>query len=146
MGDGPLYFENVEMGDELGPVERVVTELQVRDFLRLMGVAHDPSFFQNARAAAPVGPPGPIVPGPMNIAILSQLLTGWSSTVTLKKLDVVFRQVALQNSLLRLKGVVTDKHIADGEPRLECDVSIEGDRGAKLAIGKATVSLPSRHP
>ena len=49
------------------------------------------------------------MPGAMNIAIMSQLITGWSPTVRLKKLDVVFRSPVLHNRPLTLKGMITDK-------------------------------------
>jgi hypothetical protein len=76
--------------------------------------------------------------------MMSQLFTGWAPTVTLKKLDVVFREIVTHNNLLQLKGIVTDKHVVDGEPQLECDVFMENEEGAYLVIGNATVVLPMR--
>ena len=58
----------------------------------------------------------------------------------LKKLDVVFRQLVRHDAPIRIGGVVTDKGVVDGEPRLECDVFMEDERGTRLVIGKATVA------
>jgi acyl dehydratase len=137
-----LYFEDVEIGDEIGPVERVVTDEQVNEFVRIWGAERGPSRFTDASVARKEGLAGAMVPGALNMALLSQLLTGWSPGVTVKKLDVVFRQIVLHNVPLRLKGVVTDKNVVDGEPQLECDVFIEDQQGTRLVIGRGTVVVP----
>ena len=80
----------------------------------------------------------------MNIAVMSQLITGWSPTVKLVKLDVVFRSPVLHNRPLTLKGMITDKDIIDDDPRIECDITMENEEGTPHVIGKATVSLPIR--
>ena len=139
-----LYFEDVEMGDEFGPVERVVTDQQVTEFVEIRGMDRGPSRFTDPEVARHEGLPGPIVPGAMNVAMMSQLVTGWSPTVTLKKLDVVFRQVVPHNAPLILKGIVTDTNVVDGEPQLECDVIMENAEGARLVIGRAILVLPMR--
>ena len=139
-----LFFEDVEIGDEIGPVKRVVTDDQVKEYISLWGVGTDPNRFTDGEVARREGLPGAMVPGAMNSAMMSQLLTGWSPSVILKKLDVVFRQVVLHDTPLRIKGIVTDKEVVMGEPRLECDVFMEDEEGSPLVIGRATVSLPSR--
>jgi acyl dehydratase len=139
-----LYYEDVQIGDELGPLERIVHTAKVDAFLRLRGGFSNPNRFMNDAYARKEGLPGPIVPGSINIAMLSQLLTGWSPTVTLKKLDVVFRQVVLHNMPLRLRGIVTDKVVIDGEPQIACDVFMENEEGTPLLTGHATVVVPVR--
>ena len=139
-----LYFEDAQIGDDIGPVQRVVTGSQVAEFVKVWRVQSEPSRFTDAEVARREGLPGPMVPGAMSVAILSQLVMGWSSTVTLKKIDVIFRQVVIHDLALTLKGAVTDKGMVDGEPQVECDLMIEGSEGAALVIGKATVALPTR--
>ena len=145
MAESQLSFDNVEVGDDIGPVDRVVTDEQVGEFIGIWegGRSRGPSRFTDEGVAKKEGLAGPIVPGAMNIAVMSQLLTGWSPAVVLKKLDVVFRQVVPHNERLQLKGIVTDKKIVEGEPQLECDVMLENDQGDRLIIGKATVALPA---
>ena len=144
MDSTALYFEDVDVGYEIGPVERVITDEQVNEFVRFWESAGPRNRFTDSEAAEDLDLPGPIVPGALNVAILSQLITGWSHTATLKKLDIVFRQIVRHNVPLMLKGVVTETRVVDGEPRLECDVLMEDEDGVSLVIGKATVALEAR--
>ena len=144
MPDSTLYFEDVEMGDEVGPIERSVTTDQVREFVQVWGAQSGPSRFTDPAVAKAEGLPGAILPGAMNIALMSQIMTGWSPSVVLRKLDVVFRQTVPHNAVLKLQGIVTDKGVVDGRPQLECDVLMEDAEGTRLVIGKATVTLPTR--
>ena len=138
-----MNFDDVEIGDDIGPVERVVTRPQVMRFLAIREMDSGASRFTDDEFAKSEGLPGAIVPGGMNIAMMSQLLTGWSDTVTLRKLDVVFRQPVPHERKLMLKGIVTDKEVTDGVPTLTCDVFLENEEGSKHVIGTATVVLPT---
>ena len=144
MGDADLYYEDVEIGDEVGPVVRRVTDEQVEEFVRISIGERDQGRFTDPEVARREGLPGPLVPGAMSIALFAQLLAGWSPTITFKSLDIVFRQVVQHNVPLTLKGVVTEKNLANGEPQIECDVFIENADGARLVMGKATVKVPMR--
>ncbi len=139
-----LYYEDVEIGDDIGPVERIVNREQVDAFLRIRGGMPGPSRFTDDAHAKTEGLPGAIVPGGMSIAMASQLLTGWSPTVSLKKLEVAFRQVVPHNTPVELKGIVTAKHMVGHEPQIECDLSIENEEGTPHVIGHATIVLPMR--
>jgi hypothetical protein len=139
-----LYYEDVDIGDEIGPLERTVSREQVEAFLHIRGATPGPSRFTDDAQARKERLPGAIVPGGMNIAMASQLLTGWSPTVNLKRLEVVFRRGVPHNTPIEIKGIVTDKHIVDDEACVECDVMIENEDGAFHVIGNATVVLPRR--
>ena len=139
-----LYYEDVEIGDDIGPQERVVNVDQVRRFLSVRGGTPVDSRFTSDEYAKGEGLAGAIVPGAMNITILSQLLTGWADTVRLRKLDVVFRGMVPHNRPLTLSGIITDKDVVEGEPRLECDVFLQNEEGTRLVIGNAIVVLPMR--
>ena len=139
-----LYFEDVEIGDDIGPVERVVTTEEVVAFGEIRQQDTGPNRFNDAEVAKSEGLPGLIVPGAMNIAIMSQLITGWSPSVTLRLLDVVFRQVVPHNRPLTLSGIVTDADIVDGEGRVECDVFMQNEEGTRLVIARAVAVLPTK--
>ena len=139
-----VYYDDVDLGDEIGPVERVVSDDQVIEFTQVWGREEGPTRFTSREKAQSEGLPEAIVPGAMNIAIMSQLITAWSPTVRLIKLDVVFRSPVLHNRALTLRGMITDKDMVDGEPRIECDVTMENEEGTPNVIGKATVALPMR--
>ena len=137
-------LDDVDLGDEVGPVERIVTDDQVIEFTQVWGREEGPTRFTSREKAQSEGLPEAIVPGAMNIAVMSQLITGWSPTVKLKKLDVVFRSPVLHNRPLTLKGMITDKDIIDDDPTIECDITMENEEGTPYVIGKAVVSLPMR--
>jgi acyl dehydratase len=139
-----LYYEDIEIGDEIGPIERIVTLEQVRAFLAIRSERSGLTRFTDDAQARSEGLPGAIVPGAINTAMMAQLLTGWSSTVTLKKLDVSFRQVVCHNTRLELKGVVTARQVIDQEAQVECDIFMENEDGALHVIGQAIVVLPRR--
>ena len=139
-----IYYDDVDLGDEVGPIERVVTDDQVIEFTQVWGREEGPTRFTSKEKAQGEGLPEAIVPGAMNIAIMSQLITGWSPTVNLKKLDVVFRSPVLHNRTLTLRGMITDKDMVDDDPTIECDITMENEEGTPYVIGKAIVSLPVR--
>ena len=140
-----LYFEDIEVGDEIGPIERTIDHEQVIEFIEAWTGNTGPSRFTDREVAVNEGLAGPIVPGVMAMALMSRLvLTDWSPTVSLKKLDVVFRKVVPHDEPHRFSGIVTDKSVVDGEPQLECDVFLEDQEGTRLIIGKATVALAAR--
>lgn len=139
-----LYYEDVEIGDDIETEERIVTLEQVRAFLAIRSDRSGPTRFTDDAHARSEGLPGAIVPGAMSTAMVAQLLTGWSPTVTLKKLDVSFRRVVPHDTPLELKGIVTAKHVIDDEPQVECDVLLESEEGTTHVIGHATVVLPMR--
>ncbi len=60
-----LYFEDVEVGDDIGPVQRTVSTDQVVRFLSVhQGRDMGQSRFTSDEAAIKEGMPGAIVPGP----------------------------------------------------------------------------------
>ncbi len=142
---GPdLYFEDVEIGGDIGPVERTVTDDQVAEFVRNWGDFSQPSRFTDAEFARQEGLPGPIVPGALSMALMGQLVADRSPTFALSKLDVVFRGLVPHHVPLKLSGIVTDKGVVDAEPQFECDVILEDQQGVRLVIGRATVGVPMR--
>ena len=143
MSNNPLYFEDVEFGDDIGPIIREVSDESVIEFVSIRGPETEPSRFTSKEVAQSQGLPEAIVPGAMNIALMSQLLTGWAETVSLIKLDVVFRKTVPHNTPLKFSGIITDKD-ESGSNNLECDITMENEEGVKLVIGNAVISLPSQ--
>jgi acyl dehydratase len=139
----PRYFDDVDLGDELGPLETTATDASVREFCEVWGNP-GPSRFTDHEAARKEGLAGAIIPGVMSMALLSQLLTRWAEGGSMKKLDVVFRQLVPHNVPLRIVGVVTDKNQVKGENLVDVDVYLENGQGDRMVGGKATLSLPRR--
>jgi len=139
-----LYFEDVEIGDDIGPIKRSVTDEDVIEFVSVREKEITPSRFTSNEVANSEGMPEAIVPGPMNIALMSQILTDWSDTVCLLKIDVVFRQTVPHNIDLTFSGIVTDKDETGDSTKLECDVVMENSDGVKLVIGTGVIALPNK--
>ena len=139
-----LYFEDVEIGDDIGPIKRSVTDENVIEFVSVREKEITPSRFTSNEVANSEGMPEAIVPGPMNIALMSQILTDWSDTVCLLKIDVVFRQTVPHNTDLTFSGIVTDKDETGNSTKLECDVVMENSDAVKLVIGTGVIALPNK--
>jgi acyl dehydratase len=144
MNEEAVYYEDVDVGDEIESIERTVSLEQVRAFLAIRGDLREPNRFTDEAFARSEGLPYAIVPGALNSAMMAQLLTSWSPTVYLKQFEVSFRRPVPQHTDLELKGVITGKDIVDGEARVSCDVFIESEDGVMHVIGHATVVLPLR--
>ncbi len=143
MSNRPIFYDEVEMGDEIGPLGKNPTLEQVRAFCRAYGVA-EPNRFTDMEAARSEGVPHLIIPGIMSMAFLSQLVTDWAPNITLKKLDVIFRAPVKHEETIQCKGLVTDKEVRDGEICVECDLYVENSQGQRAVTGKAIVVIPSR--
>ncbi|MBI2872594.1 MAG: hypothetical protein HYY00_05315 [Chloroflexi bacterium] len=138
------YFEDVELGEELGPLVKVPTTEAVRQFCSVWDPEVGASRFTDEATARKEGLPHALLPGIMNMSYLITLLTTWAPAGQVRKLDTVFRQPVPHNKSVRLVGIVTDKNVVDGENRVECDVSLQREDGEAMVTGKAVVILPSR--
>ena len=139
-----IYFQDIELGDEIGPIERTVTDEEVLQFVAVGGRDPEPSRFTSKEIAQSEGLSEAIIPGAMNIALMSRLVTGWADTVCLKKIDVVFRQTVPHNKPLIFTGIVTNKDESGETTDLECDITMENIDGVKMVIGHAAFALPNK--
>ena len=136
-------FEDVELGDEIGPLETEATDAGVISFCQVWDNPM-PNRFTDPEAAQKVGLPGAIVPGIMAMALITRLLTDWSGPGSVRDLDVVFRQPVPHHQPLLVSGTVTDTRQEDGENLVECDVMMTGAQGERYVGGKAVVALPGK--
>ena len=137
------YFEDIELGSAIGPRELVATDDNVVNFCRLWGNPM-PNRFTDQVIAEASGLSGPIVPGVMSMAIMSQALTDWAGPESLKDLDLVFRQPVPHNKPLLISATVTDTRQENGENLIECDVLMTGTVGERYVGGTALISLPGK--
>ena len=137
------FFEDVELGDEIGPIEKVVDDGDVEAFCDLWG-NEMPNRFTDQELAVKSGLPGPIIPGIMSMALMGQLLTSWAGTEALKDLDLVFRQPVPHGKPLKISATVTDTSRVNGDNLVTCDILMTGAAGERYVGGTALVALPSR--
>ncbi len=141
----PLFFEDLEVGESIGPKEVVITTDQVRMFMAYRFRSGPPmDRFLDDGAAREEGLPAAVLPAQLIIALLSKFVTDWSPSITLNKLDVVFRQWVLHNTPVHFQGVITGKNRMDAQGQVECDVFIQKPNGERLVFSKAVVGLPLR--
>ena len=137
------YFEEVELGDEVGPLVKEPTKEQIRDYVSLSEVRM--SRFTSDQAAQGEGLRGIIVPGNMSMSFLSQLLTDWAGQRgQLTSLEVNFRRMVEPGDRLECKATVTDMQSVDGQNIVTLDAFIENQKGERPIQGTAQVVLPSR--
>lgn len=137
------YFEDMDLGDEIGPLEVEASDQQVAAFCRIWD--HEtPSRFTDPDLARKSGLPGPILPGIMSMAIMARLFTNWAGPGALRDMDVVFRQPVPHNKPLTVTATITDTRRENGENIIECDIFLTGADGEQYVGGKAILSLPSR--
>ena len=137
----PLYFEDVNLGDEVGPLQKTPTDDAVRAFCELWANT-GPNRFVDPEVAKRAGQPGTTVPGIMSVALMSQLFTSWGPPEALKKIDVIFRQIVLHEPV-KISALVTDKRVEEGENLVECDIHLSRQDGERLVGGKVIVALPN---
>lgn len=141
----PIYIHSVEIGDEVTPQ---VTSISMERVVAFWGVSprsemlDQPNRFNSDAQAKKEGLAGPVVPGPMCMALIAKTLTDWSDGVRLKVIDVILRQVWPQASEVKIYGVVTDKN--DQLEEVEVDIYVEDTGGQPLIRGRAVLGLPSQ--
>jgi acyl dehydratase len=173
-GSEPRYWEDVVVGDRLGPLTRgpwtPTTSINYLHgaggmFLRSHGNWYD-YIRRHPKAAIPneLGiPEGPVrghwdsefarkvgVPaaydyGPERIGWLTTLCTYWSGDDGwLERMRVEVRQFNLVGDLTTIEGEVADKSILDGRAVVEADIRARDQRGAESASATVRIRLPRR--
>jgi len=140
MAETAKRFEDVQIGEEIGPSEFHLSKDQVRAYARATGM-WVPRFTDD-EGARKEGLPGMITPGNMSLALLSRLVTDWvgASGAVMTRIGTTYRQPVLPDHTISLHGFVT--HTNPGDRTAEVDVWIESDEAERLVIGTATVKFP----
>ena len=138
-----VYFENVEEGMELSTIEKNPTTQQLVKYAGASGDYYQIHYDQEYAQAN--GLPNIILHGALKNAFLGQIMTEWiGEHGTLKKLSAQYRGMDVPGTPIYCKGVVTKKHVQDGENIVECEIWLENDKGDKTTPGYAVAALPSR--
>lgn len=135
-----LYFEDIEEGDEITPINMPLSKDQVRRYAKTAGMWF-PRFTDDEGAKAE-GLPGMIAPGVMSMGLLSRMVSDWNPAAEIKRIGTTFRSPVLPDRNIHLRGAVTQK--MDTDHTVECDLWIENDDGERWVIGTATVAVPTK--
>jgi acyl dehydratase len=134
-------FEQINIGDTLGPLELFVSKDQCRNYAKIMGMGEIAGRFTDDAAARKEGLPGMILPGNMSLGLLSKLVTDWigSSNAALTRISTTYRVPVQPDHTLTLHGFITNKNPA--ERTAEVDVWIENEEAERLVTGTATIEF-----
>ena len=135
-----IYFEDVEEGDELPPIDILLTKDFVRRYAKTAGM--DFPRFTDDEGARKEGLPGMIAPGVLSMGLLARLISEWNPAAQITRIGTTFRSPVLPDCSIRLLGFVTQKD--DEQHTAECDIWMENDDGERWVIGTAAVTLPTK--
>jgi acyl dehydratase len=135
-------FEQIALGDSLGPAEIVVSRERNRNFADCCGF-RSPRFMDDEAARAE-GLPGIIFPGNLSLALMSKFVTDWIGRTggRLQRIGATYRSPVQPDCALILNGFVTG--LDPGARTAEIDFWMESDEGDRLVIGTATVSFDAQ--
>lgn len=137
MSAGTLRFQEIQIGDELPPLEPDIGMETVRRFARSAGM-NTPRFTDH-EGARKQGLPGAIVPGIMSQGILAAMIHRWAPGCHVRRIDTVFRAPVQVDSRAVCRGVVTD---TDADARtVDVDLTIENEASETRVLGTATVGF-----
>jgi hydroxyacyl-ACP dehydratase HTD2-like protein with hotdog domain len=143
MAEGQVYFEDVEVGMAVPPLQKKPSNTLL--FLYSAVTWNPQRIHYDKEYTLTEGYRDIIVHGPLRGAFLSQFMTQWiGDEGMLKKLSYSNRDIAYVNEPLTCKGTVTRKWVATGKGYVECEIWVENEHGSRLTPGQATVILPRR--
>ena len=136
------YFEDIQIDEELAPVEKLPTEdLAVEFFGR--DNPTNPAF-ADAEAGRRMGIGGALVPGNLKLAWMTQYVSDWAGlNGRVLSLRAVFRRPDIAGRPIVLAGRVVDKREEGDRKVVELEVVTlaEGDPSVRSNV---QVELPSR--
>jgi len=131
----PRSIEEIDIGDELGPIVHVLTEEVVQRFAAVVRMID--RRFIDPTVAQQKGFTSPIVPGPLSANLLTQMLSEYFPGWRIRTLNVSFRSPVKHGEQLTCWGTVTEKDLPEGIPMVHCDVVAETSQGERAVVGTA---------
>ena len=133
-------FEDVNIDDELEPLDRTPTE---DDALRFMG--QDPatkSRFSDSATAQREGFRGAVVPGLMKLAWITSYASDWAGQgATVRSVRVAYRRPDFAGNPLMVAGRVVDKREEDGRKLVDLEVVTLMEDGQPSVRGNVQVEF-----
>ena len=145
-----LYWDDVEVGMEIPPYQRVVTLMELNRYAganeEFVLIHMDRDYSQKVARL-----PDVIVMGNLKYAYLSNMMINWiGEEGTLKRLSAQYRGMDIPGPAhsteptMICKGKVTKKYVQDDDHCVECEVWTETGAGQVTTPGSAIVILPTR--
>ncbi len=140
---GRLYFEDVQVGDELpalvkGPIQQI-------QLTRYAGASGDFNpIHQDDEFAKAAGMGGVFAHGMLSMGFVAQAVTDWAGAGAVRKIGVRFTALVRVKDTVTCRGRVLAKSSKDDVHTVEVEIWAETQKGDRVVSGKATVALPSR--
>lgn len=136
------YYEDVNVDDELPPIEKLPTEDLAVDFFGRDNPTNPA--FADAEAGRRMGVGGALVPGMLKIAWMTQFVSDWAGPEAhVRNLRVAYRRPDVAHKPLTLAGRVVDKRQEDGKNVVELEVVTLAE-GEPSVRGNIQVEMPAR--
>jgi hypothetical protein len=136
------YFEDVQVDDEIEPVEKMPTADLAVDFFGRDNPTNPA--FADAEAGKRLGVGGALVPGLLKIAWMTQYVNDWAGpSGHLRSIRVAYRRPDVAGRPLVLAGRVVDKRVEEGKNVVELEVMTIAE-GQPSVRGNVQVELPSK--
>ncbi len=137
-----LYFEDVNINDEIEPVEKLpTTDMAIEFFGR--DNPTNPAF-GDVEAGKRMGVGGALVPGMLKLSWLTQFVNDWAGLEgNLKSVRVAFRRPDVADRPLILSGRVVDKRQEDGKNIIDLEV-VTLANGEPSVRASVVIELPSK--
>jgi len=138
------FFEDVATGEAIPAAVKTPTRAQLFMYSAISWNVH--RIHYDEAYAKTEDHPAVLVHGPLQGAFLGQFMTDWAGPGgRLRKIAWSNRGRAFPDEPYIMRGRVTARRTADdGERLVECEIWGENSRGERLAVGSATVVLPTR--
>lgn len=138
-----IFFEGVEIGASIS--ELVVGPITTERLVRWAAGAGDFNpIHYDQELARKLGLPNVIVPGPFKSALVCRMLLNWAGKKgRLKKLKSRYMGMDVPGDTLTCRGRVTDKYVDKEEKCVECEYTVENQRGETTVKGMAVVCFDS---
>jgi len=149
-----IYYEDIEVGDEVTPLSKVATTAMLVQFAGASGDFNPIHYDASLAAARGLGKP--IVHGALVRAWLGQMMTDWiGEEGILRKLACYHLKMNYPRQMKTTsepeegetwwcRGKVTKKYEESDNHYLECRVWVENGQGETTSPGSATALLPAR--
>jgi acyl dehydratase len=101
------------------------------------------AIFFDPEAAKAAGLPGTLIPGPLKLGLLAEMVLDWAGPgALLESIRAAFRRPDTPGRPLLLGGSVTGAEDTESGRRLHCEVWAQNADGERSVVGAATVLLP----
>ena len=135
-----LCFEDIEEGDEITPMDMLLTKDRVRCYAAAANMNY-PRFTDDEGARAE-GFPGIMMPGVMSMGLFATMINRWNTAAEIIRIGTSFRSPVFPDCNIHLRGAVTQKN--DDDQTADCDIWLENDDGDRWVMGTATVSVQTK--